>query len=90
MDKKRWLSKLRPAKALELLPGGIWYLRNEDATFSTVSTDVKDEKYMKDFRKWVKEMSQEGRIYLRIDKPNYPLTVTEEIFTEHNIKSYDK
>ena len=89
MDKRKWLSKLTPARASQLVPGGIFYLRNEDATFSTVSLDV-HEQHMEGFREWVKEISQEGRIYLRLDKPNYPLTVTEEIFTEHNIKQYEQ
>lgn len=90
MDKNRWLSKLKPAKAFELVPGGVFYIRNdEDASFSTVQIDIKDQKYMQGFRKWVKEMSAQGRIYLRIDKPNYPLTASEEIFTEHNIKQHE-
>lgn len=91
MQKNRWLSKLRQARASELIAGGIWYLRNDDGTFSTVINEITENKqYMQNFREWLKQMSIELRIYVRLDKANYPLTLDAEICTEQRIEKYDK
>ena len=74
-------SLLRQGTANELIEGGVWYRKNDDGSFSTVVTLLpKDEAKRIQYKEQIKEDSKNGLVYLREDKPNYPLTQESELF----------
>ena len=80
-------SNLRVAKANELILGGVWYRKNTDGTFSTVIMEMpKKEHTQKEFRKIVQQLSKSEKIYVRKDKPNFPLTEVLEFETQLRIE----
>lgn len=76
---------LRPATANELVLGGVWYRSEGGGKFSTVIM-VKPKNDAE--RKLISQWSKEGRIYLRKDRPNYPVTPGIDFATTLRIESY--
>lgn len=75
------MNSLRRATAKELVPGGVWYRKESNGHFSTVITDVYDDpEKMKAYRAAIQEASEQGKIYIRRDKPHHPLSKRSEVF----------
>lgn len=84
-------TQLRKAKAFELKAGGVWYRLEKDGSFSTVVNDLDNMPISReDFRKEIKKLSNLGKIYLRKDKPNFPLTQSMESWTKQMLQRYEK
>lgn len=83
-------SSLRKAKAKELLAGGVWYLKKSENNFETVVSDIDSISDIMDYRNFINYCSKCGLIYLREDKPNYPLTLSQEVFIKQKILYYEK
>lgn len=80
---------LKKATASDLVRGGVWYRKDEDGnSFSTVISDPQNEEQMQNFKRVTKQLSLEGRIYLRADMPNYPLSPDMELVTRKRIEKY--
>jgi hypothetical protein len=74
-------SLLRAATANELVPGGVWYRKEANGSYSTVITSLPAcEEKAAVYREQLKSDSENGLIFLRKDKPNYPLEESSELF----------
>lgn len=72
-SKKEIRKLLRPGKASELVPGGVWYYRTQEGDFQRV---VSDEQNLKEegYREFIKNASKFGLLYVNVDIPNYSIT----------------
>ncbi len=63
---------LRPIKLSEFQVGGHYYLKQKDGTFAHCRIDpdeLKDENRASTLRMWTKIFCEQGRIFIRINKP---------------------
>lgn len=75
------MNSLRRATAKELVPGGVWYRKESNGHYSTVITAVYDNpEKMAAYRAAIQEASEQGKIYIRRDKPHHPLSKRSEVF----------
>jgi predicted amino acid-binding ACT domain protein len=74
---------LRPAKLKEMIPGSIFYRKEDDGSFSTCKCErYPSEEYMQIYRNTLIQAHNEGLLYLRKDNPGYPLSEFSEVFTQ--------
>lgn len=78
---------LRRARAVEIVGGGVWYMKNPTGGFDRVETN--DQNINKSgYREFVMECSKKGLIYLNKDKPNYSLDKGSHGADKQNIKEH--
>lgn len=80
---------LRKAKASELVAGGVWYRKDENGKFWIETNDLIWIPNLSGYRKFLKQLSIDGNLYLRADKPNYPLNLNMENYYKEKMEYYE-
>ena len=71
LSKLKKEEQLRQGRGSELVAGGVWYFKSDKGDFEVVISDI--DFLDKGYRKFCKEASSEGRMYLNREKPGYSL-----------------
>lgn len=90
LSNKEFRELLRPGKANELKPGGVWYYREQNGSFRRVVSD-KENLVKEGYREFVINASKFGMLYLNVEFPNYSITTSShkrdyERMKEHEIQ----